>query len=128
MANNQPPDLASVLQTLASLAPQAPQQQYPPTNFPQVQARDSYGKPPSPLRGQANVFQPSLGRPQERPVNVPKVIDPATITDWSSGLKCVMKTVARNENIVDDLKRVCVHLHLFLIPARMKFSIALHLW
>jgi hypothetical protein len=39
-------------------------------------------------------------------VNGPKIIDPATITDWSSGLRCVMKTVAAHENIIKEIRRV----------------------
>ncbi len=34
------------------------------------------------------------------------VIDPATIIEWSAGLRCVMKQVAKHESILQDVRRV----------------------
>lgn len=35
------------------------------------------------------------------------LIDPATIVDWSSGLKCVMRIVAKHEGMLNDIRKVC---------------------
>lgn len=83
MSSNNTPDLASVLKTLASLAPQN-QQQAPLIVWPQST--------------QANH--------NTTPAGGAKVIDPATILDWSSGLRCVMKTVAKHDGILHEIRRV----------------------
>lgn len=33
-------------------------------------------------------------------------VDPATIIDWPTGLRCVMKTVAMNEKVISEIKKV----------------------
>lgn len=33
-------------------------------------------------------------------------MDPATIIDWSSGLRCVMKTVAKHENVLQEVRKM----------------------
>jgi hypothetical protein len=94
--SSQVPDLASVLKTLASLAPQGQQQGI--THHQQIQ----------------NISQAAQQWPPQIPQNdvrvesgtKPRVIDPATIIDWPSGLKCVMKTVASHENVIKEIRRV----------------------
>jgi hypothetical protein len=131
---NQTPDLASILRTLASLAPQSRQQGQPyiqtqETSFPpQVEHapaqqlwHQNYTQvaelprtfppqiehPPAQQGWHQNVSQvPELSR-SSPPVNPAiKVVDPATIIEWSAGLRCVMKTVAKHENMLHDIRRV----------------------
>jgi len=89
----QVPDLASVLKTLASFAPPAPQNH----------GLSPHPQPRHPSSAQAPASKSSEARPA---VPAPKLIDPATITDWSSGLRCVMKTVAAHESIIKEIRRV----------------------
>jgi hypothetical protein len=89
----QVPDLASVLKTLASFAPPGSQ----------TLGNSSHPQPWTPeIRQAATSKVPEA----TTPANGPKLIDPATITDWSSGLRCVMKTVAAHENIIKEIRRV----------------------
>jgi hypothetical protein len=99
----QVPDLASVLKTLASFAP-APQ------------GNSQHSRPQTPEPRKTREAPPSMKPESPAAVNSLKIIDPATITDWPSGLRCVMKTVAANENIIKEIRRVsCLSLvnHLF---------------
>ena len=101
-SNNQTPDLASILKTLASLAPQAQQQQVQPPPQPHPL--------PTPFPAE-QVWQQSLAQatqPSYTPIPsaAPKVVDPATIIEWSAGLRCVMKQVAKHESILQDVRRV----------------------
>ncbi|KAH8808544.1 hypothetical protein F5884DRAFT_792569 [Xylogone sp. PMI_703] len=98
----QTPDLASVLRTLASLAPQNQQQngqqniqnvQYPPTSF-QTQPRPQA------------VMSTSTPLSDRTPTPTAPIIDPATITEWSAGLRCVMKIVSKNDNILQEIKKM----------------------
>ena len=131
---NQTPDLASILRTLASLAPQSRQQGQPyvqtqETSFPpQVEHAPAHqgwhqnytqiaelprtfppqvDHPPAQQGWHQSVSQvPELRRPSP-PVNPAiKIVDPATIIEWSAGLRCVMKTVAKHENMLHDIRRV----------------------
>jgi len=108
---NQTPDLASILKTLANLNSQKQQQH-------QQQQSQETTQDRQPLPFSAPLVQepPVIQQPQHiwqqqapyhipTPVNV-RLIDPATIIDWSSGLKCVMRTVAKHENMLDDIRRV----------------------
>jgi hypothetical protein len=98
MSSNNTPDLASVLKTLAGLAPQN-QQQGPVTHqVHQQQAPQAWSQ-----NAQAYHNTTLAGGP--------KVIDPATIIDWPAGLRCVMKTVAKHENILHDIRRVRSSVH-----------------
>jgi hypothetical protein len=104
-SNNQTPDLASILKTLAGLAPQAQQQQVQPP--PQIHQHP----PPTPFDAEqvwrqsiAQATQPTL-TPAPPSVAV-KVVDPASIIEWSAGLRCVMKQVAKHENILQEVRRV----------------------
>jgi hypothetical protein len=103
-SNSQTPDLASILKTLASLAPQAQQQQVQPP--PQPHSLPT----PEPFPAQ-QVWQQSLAQATQpsrtpTPSSAPKVVDPATIIEWSVGLRCVMKQVAKHETILQDVQRV----------------------
>jgi len=107
MSSNEVPDLASILKTLASLAPQN-QQQHPAGEEPlQALQPAPYITPHVQLPQQA--WQPYVQTPAANtkppPVNT-KLIDPATIIDWSSGLKCVMRTIAKHENMLQDIRRM----------------------
>jgi hypothetical protein len=111
MASNDTPtpDLATILKTLAALGPQAhiptPQPQIQP---PQIQATPLYppqqqwtpAPAPIPQDTYRSTTPPGLPPPQKN------LIDPATIIEWSAGLRCVMKTVAKHDNILLDIRRV----------------------
>ena len=86
------PDLNSVLQTLASITG--------PQNQPQ---QGIVSQASAPLSGHVQGQQQTAAA---GPGPEKKIIDPATITDWSSGLRCVMKTVAAHENIIKEIRRV----------------------
>ncbi|KAL3424205.1 hypothetical protein PVAG01_03486 [Phlyctema vagabunda] len=114
MSNSyQTPDLASVLRTLAGLAPpnqQASNQQVQGPTFSQDPRLSSTF-----ASYQQQVHEPSLSSlPSSVPAfhtgqhNVPKtkVVDPATIIEWSAGLRCVMRTVAKHDNVLQDIRRM----------------------
>lgn len=108
-SNYQTPDLASVLRTLAGLAPQSQGQhsqqptQDPRLSQPPAQAAEQ-ARPGS--LAQATTVRHSSSIPTPPNGQKIKIIDPATIIDWSSGLRCVMKTVAKNETMLQDIRRV----------------------
>lgn len=93
---NQIPDLASVLRTLAGLS-QYQHGGHQPQNQPSQQQDTTSQRPPQQMR-QA---PPKTYTPP--PV---KVVDPATITDWSSGLRCVMKTVSNHGHVLQEVRKV----------------------
>ncbi|THX88855.1 hypothetical protein D6D05_01623 [Aureobasidium pullulans] len=133
-----PPDLASILATLARFAPQQQEQQQAPPpaattstiTAPRLQRRQqqnaqssfqpSYEKHPKPVdhssssyNPQAAVFQPvkPQGRstPQPPKTSTPQqeqqtIIDPATITEWSAGLRCVTKIAAQSPMFADKIR------------------------
>lgn len=140
-----PPDLASILATLAQFAPQQPQdqQQTPPPSAttptitdPRLQRRQqsqnplstaqSWSQLPNQLQQndsqssssynpQAAVFQPvdSQGRAPSVSSKTPAphqqeqtIIDPATITEWSAGLRCVTKIAAQNPMFAEKIRGV----------------------
>lgn len=118
----QPPDLASVLRTLAQYAPpqpdisvQAPIQHSVPTTSiktlfngideedyepPEASKSDTH---PATLKDRGHGLQ-SQADLAIKPV--PPQIDPSTITDWPNGLRHVMKAVARNDAIIHRLQKV----------------------
>lgn len=122
MANNNPvvpPELASILATLAQFAP-------PPTpsSNTQDQNQEPYQSttPPIPENGIPQTYQhpyvpyhaPAPSDPRIRPTpqgrSTPTVekliIDPATITEWSAGLRCVSKMSAQNRMFGETIRRV----------------------
>lgn len=109
MAGNeyQVPDLASVLRTLANLAPQ---------NYNNTHVEEQTQRPvepvtvprPQPVQQAWSQSEEILrARPPEKQA-AHKPLDPATILDWSTGLRCVMKTVAIHDNIIKEIRRVCI--------------------
>lgn len=130
MADNIEPnaDLAKILATLASLqqpggAPAQDQQQtYDPT-----QAYQSYQEDAQPYPTQQNLpyhqsADPRLAnrsasqytstptpRPQER-ISAP-LIDPATITEWKQGLRCVSKIAQQNPDFAASVRKVLSRCH-----------------
>lgn len=128
----QVPDLASVLQTLATLAPQTRgQSQLQAQTQAQTQV-SNHGSRQWVAEGHGDQSQNAthLFPPQQHnhhhppnhhptpylgtrlPVSSTKIpskaaIDPTTIIDWPSGLSCVMKTIALHDNIIAEIKRVC---------------------
>lgn len=114
-SNGQPPDLASILHTLAGLNSQKAQQQAQSQPQAAVQAQLQ------PSHEYQQAWQQQLdiaaqGSKPSTPINAPpKVVDPASILEWSAGLRCVMKTVAKHDNIINEIRRVCVPIrHLFI--------------
>lgn len=144
-----PPDLASILATLAQFAPQQqPEQQQTPAppstattptiTDPRLQRRlqnqnsqstsQPYNQIPQLLQQntsksstaynpQAAVFQPVI--PQQRAIPQPSrtstpqqqeqtIIDPATITEWTAGLRCVTKIAAQNPLFAEKIRGVSV--------------------
>jgi hypothetical protein len=131
--NYQAPNLATILANLANLSSQSqvpPQTRTPVGNVALSNAPQSY-IPPVPqgqrqsIRSQTppfaapendhyhQIWQQQLNRvsqvPQANelaPAPSGKIIDPATIVEWSAGLRCVMKTVAIHENVLNDIRRM----------------------
>ena len=105
-----PPDLAAVLQTLARFAPPPPPLRIPSTESPYHD--EDYEPPETVARASDHAHLqvpgsvPSSAISPENSIPPSKRIDPATITDWPSGLRSVMRTVASNETSVARIKRV----------------------
>ncbi len=113
-ASYQTPDLASVLQTLAQFTPHAvaPSNLIQPPATEQVEDEEEY-EPPETV-GLAKPIPESAG-PQSSHVSreasaatssQPRPVDPATITDWPSALRCVMRTVAAHDASIARIKKV----------------------
>ena len=107
---NSTPDLQSILSTLARFAP--PVQSAVPTvvveNTPAPNAapHDQSGNTPLVNPQIERAEDPRL-RPQSRSgVASPKPIDPATITAWQDGLRCVTKIAAQNAQFAISIRRV----------------------
>ncbi|KAI9837158.1 MAG: hypothetical protein M1837_003119 [Sclerophora amabilis] len=119
------PDLASVLRTLARCAPQAPVQQLhappqvpqqsegaAPEAYPADELEEGEYVPSEPLhlnennqRRAALALTQKLDAASNEGKKGPPT-DPATITDWSSGLRCVMRTVSRSEEIMARIRKM----------------------
>lgn len=131
MANNNPvvpPELASILATLAQFAPppvappntqeysQEPYRSTTPPGIPENHAAQAYQQPyasysttaPSDPRVRPTPQGRSTPIPQGRstPTTEKLIIDPATITDWSAGLRCVSKVAAQNRLFGETIRRV----------------------
>jgi len=126
--SSQVPDLASVLRTLAALAPansQQPAQNIASAVQPSLEL--SYD-PTLPLQAslhhpasiEQNIIQATStvaehqAVPQHRPSiqdpprsnSAPPLIDPATITEWSHGLRCVSKIAAQNPSFKIAIRKL----------------------
>ncbi|RDW66473.1 hypothetical protein BP6252_10108 [Coleophoma cylindrospora] len=100
----QAPDLATVLRTLASLAPQNQQNtNQKASRDPRLLSEPISGHVPYTQGTQQPILQSAATRPEASNV---KIIDPATIIEWSSGLRCVMKTVGKHENLLKDIRKM----------------------
>ncbi|EHK98628.1 hypothetical protein M7I_5569 [Glarea lozoyensis 74030] len=90
--NYNAPNLASILANLASLSSQS---QPPP-------------RQPATIEESQQLNRASQAPQVPEPVPAParKIVDPATIIEWSAGLRCVMKTVAVHENVLNDIRRM----------------------
>jgi hypothetical protein len=120
----QQPDLQAILATLAQYSQQTATQPAP-----YQPAEPDRATPPAPTNNNPSAFtqnakvesaptDPRLrGRPQSRsvtPAQVPRqeqvqppsVIDPATITVWQDGLRCVTKIAAQNKLFEATIRRV----------------------
>lgn len=116
-ANYQPPDLATVLQTLAQFVPRPSNTPALPSNgLTHVNFQDVPEDPRLRHRQAATTerkesttlgsLNGSLDHSRPLPGKEPRPIDPATITDWPSGLRCVMRTVGRNDASLARIKKV----------------------
>ena len=95
----QTPDLASILKTLASLPPQTHQQQSYPNPQPEVSTWP-------PQNEQPQHQQQWQSTPSAPPNAAKNLVDPATIVEWSAGLRCVMKTAAKHETMLSEIRKV----------------------
>ncbi|KAF2135622.1 uncharacterized protein K452DRAFT_239038 [Aplosporella prunicola CBS 121167] len=120
--SNQVPDLATVLRNLAALKPQQPQHAaptrsttppgYPTYPVPQANSQQFFAQPTGaaladPSRPNHHDFPRGFAAaPQQQLKPAPPVIDPATITEWSQGLRCVSKIAAQNPSFQGQIQRM----------------------
>jgi hypothetical protein len=133
MADNIEPnmDLAKILATLASLqqqpegtAVQSQQQTYDPNQIHQGYQEDYQAYPsqqpipyqqsadPRLINRAASQHLSSTPRPQEK-ISTP-LIDPATITEWKQGLRCVSKIAQQNPEFVASVRKVQMNIHVYI--------------
>ncbi|KAF7911631.1 hypothetical protein BELL_0511g00020 [Botrytis elliptica] len=122
-SNNTTPDLASVMEILANLAKAKNQQQaQPSTQIASAQTPDitSHGQAiqqqqqqqqPQPQWSQSAA--PSIPhresgqlQAQVQSINNSKAVDPATIIDWSAGLRCVMRTMNKHDYVLQEIRKM----------------------
>jgi hypothetical protein len=117
MASNgyQVPDLASVLKTLASLTPaQQATLAAPPELVHTTTSEAPYQRVTVPS-SQHHTENPPIPQLTTADRSKSELVDPSTITEWSAGLRYVMKIVAVRENIIADIRKVSLHVQ-YLIP------------
>ncbi|TVY33778.1 hypothetical protein LOCC1_G007083 [Lachnellula occidentalis] len=114
----QTPDLASILKTLSDLNSQNQQQQSQQESQPQPQSQPQSQSQPTvkpqaqPYHAYQQAWQQQLeiasqSQKPSAPTNTPpNVVEPASIIEWSAGLRCVMKTVAKHDNIINEIRRM----------------------
>ena len=105
----QVPDLASILATLARYTPGALPTSTPPQAQPPVVNRPpETSQGPHALALEANSPPSLLSTKDKERSNAPSppVIDPATILDWPAALRCVTKTVGRNDQAIVRIKKM----------------------
>ena len=109
---NETPDLQSILATLARYANPHPREssqngQYDaiaPVNHHELSIPEHSLSGPQPSA--ENAGDPRL-RPQGRSTASPKpMIDPATITTWQEGVRCVAKIAQQNAQFAASIRRV----------------------
>ena len=106
------PELQSILASLTRFANPAPHVPPVPNDASQVGAPGSHGNGVGLSTGMVvgRPEDPRL-RPQSRSAATasPKpVIDPATITTWQDGLRCVTKVAAQNAQFPATIRKVCL--------------------
>jgi len=103
-----------------SVIPQQQFPQYPPQQqYPQHQ----YASYPGQQQQNYGIVQQYPDRTQalnQNAMSNRKVVDPATIVDWPAGLRCVMRTVGKHDQMIHEIRRVS-----FYLPRNMKGSAAL---
>lgn len=104
--NSQTPDLASVLSILAGLTPQTQNLLTQAPSTPSIAAQAPQASPQQTWQPTAPPPPRSTTTPTEPPPSAVKLVDPATIIEWSSGLRCVMKTVAKHDTMLLEIRRV----------------------
>lgn len=133
-------DLASILRTLASLTPQTQTQthdQYQNQNQTQISIANSkpsseqsidqiYPRPIESIPANSQyksaptleAFLPTAynvnSASQKKSVVTKNVVDPTSILEWPAGLLCITNTVAKNENVLDEIRRVQIDFFLHL--------------
>ena len=115
---NSAPDLQSILSTLARFVP-------PVQTTGAIDAGDrvstpnfvplEHTEPTAPLQPVVEKAEDPRLRPQSRSAPSPKPIDPATITTWQDGLRCVTKIAAQSAHFAVSIRKVS---HLVLLPGR----------
>ncbi|KAF7920183.1 uncharacterized protein EAE97_011524 [Botrytis byssoidea] len=119
-SNNTTPDLASVMEILANLAKAKNQQQAQPSmqtasaqtpditslgqaiqQQQQPQPQWSQSAAPSTIHRESGQLQAHV-----QSTNNPKAVDPATIIDWSAGLRCVMRTLNKHDHVLQEIRKM----------------------
>ncbi|PQE12618.1 ATP synthase subunit beta protein [Rutstroemia sp. NJR-2017a BBW] len=94
------------MKILAGLSqPQPPpqhQQPHPQAALHQPHVASSHG----PVSQQQQWPAPVPSVPTPAPPNNTKVVDPATIIEWSAGLRCVMRTVAKHDQVLQEIRKM----------------------
>lgn len=115
---NSLPDLQSILADLARFA--TPAQSTEPavdinrtsTQGDRVSTPLQQDEPTSTSQSTLDRSDDPLLKPQSRSTASPKPIDPATITTWQEGLRCVTKIAAQNAQFAATIRRVSRY-HMF---------------
>jgi len=106
------PDLATILKTLAGLAPQNQvQQAQPASQAPPLPVPEAFPAQQVWQQSISQATQSSRPNAAAAPFVSAKnvnVVDPSTIIEWSAGLRCVMRQVAKHEGILQDVRRVSI--------------------
>lgn len=140
--DSQAPDLATVLRNLAALAPPpsqpaaaSPLDQSQLSSISQTLSNAGHNVAPIPLANHQQSADPRLAARSQRPASqnypnvsttpptsstlppapqtsAPAAIDPATITEWAQGLRCVTKIAARNPSFKPIIQKVCYYFSL----------------
>ncbi|KAF7894756.1 uncharacterized protein EAF01_010206 [Botrytis porri] len=120
-SSNPTPDLATVMEILANLAKAKNQQQaQPSTQTASAQTPDvtSHGQAIQQQQRQQQQHWPQSVAPpitqhesgqlqaQAQSINNSKAVDPATIIEWSAGLRCVMRTLNKHDHVLQEIRKM----------------------
>ncbi|KAF7959244.1 hypothetical protein EAE96_002759 [Botrytis aclada] len=117
-SNNTIPDLASVMAILADLAKAKNQQQaQPSTQTASAQTPDITSHGQAIQQQQQQQWSQSVAPPtthrefgqlqaHSQSINNSKAVDPATIIDWSAGLRCVMRTISKHDHVLQEIRKM----------------------